>query len=116
MGSITQSKYYAGTHYSCGNDYSSQVWLLIAGGLFLIGGLFAAANNNTEVFGTATLVSIALGALYWFTRRNIVTVSSPSAKMRIKVTGMKREQVLRFINKIEHAKHERAILLSNKSN
>jgi hypothetical protein len=101
---------------SCENSYSSQVWLLILGGICFVGGLFAASNNNTPAFGTATFFALVFGGLFWLTRRNFITIASPSTKMQIKVTGMKQEQVLSFINRVEQTKHKRLIALNSRPN
>jgi hypothetical protein len=101
---------------SCENAYNSQVWLLILAGLCFVGGLLAASNNNTSAFGTATLFAIVLAGLYWLTRSNFITIASPSTKMKLKVTGMKKEQVLAFINQVEQTKHKRLTSLNNRPN
>jgi hypothetical protein len=101
---------------SCENYYSTQVWLLILGGLCLVGGLIAGANNNTAALSGGTLAALVCGLLYWLTRRNLVIIASPSTKMLIKVTGMKREQILNFINNVEQTKHKRILALNNRPN
>ncbi|MBS1510275.1 MAG: hypothetical protein JST86_05500 [Bacteroidetes bacterium] len=101
---------------SCENAYNSYVSLLILGGVCLVGGLIAAANNGTNAFGIASLLALTLFLVYWLTRSNVVIIASPSTRMRIKVDRMKRERVLEFINRVEQAKHRRILSLSNKPN
>ena len=92
---------------SCENFYNTQIWLLILGGIIFLGGLFAGTQNNSGALSIAILVAIVCGGLYLLTRQNFIIIASPSTKMKIKVTGMKREQVLSFINKVEQAKNKR---------
>ena len=94
---------------SCENSYSSQIWLLILGGLSAVGGLIAATNNNTESFGAGMLIALVFAALYWFTRRNVIIIGSPSTKMLVSVKGMQSDRILEFINKIELAKHNKSL-------
>ncbi|MBX9785577.1 MAG: hypothetical protein K2X48_20025 [Chitinophagaceae bacterium] len=101
---------------SCENYYHTQVWLLIVGGLCLVGGLIAGANSNTEALSIGTLVALICGLLFWITRRNFVIIASPSTKMQIKVTGMQRERILNFINKVEQTKHQRILTINNRNN
>jgi hypothetical protein len=102
---------------SCENHFNTQVWLLLLGGLCLVGGLIAGTNNNnTAALSGGVLAALVCGLLYWLTRRNVVIIASPSTRMLIKVTGMKREQVLKFINNVEQAKHKRILTLNNRPN
>lgn len=98
---------------SCENNNSTQIWILILGVLFIFGGIFSGDNDVIMPF---VALAVVCGLLYWFTRRNLVIVSSPSTKMQIKVVGMERTKVLDFINKIEQTKHQRISSLNNRPN
>jgi hypothetical protein len=97
---------------SCENYFSTYIILLVLAGIALIGG----GMGGGSFFATGLLVAIALGALYLATRKNFIIIASPSTQMKIKVTGMKRGDVLEFINKVEHAKHKRVLSLNNRPN
>ena len=94
------------------NKYNTQIWLLIISILSFIGSLVCASGGNTEGFRVALFITLCCLALYWITRSNVIIIASPSTKMMIKATGMKREQVLEFINKVEQAKHKRLLNLN----
>ena len=98
---------------SCENNNTTQVWMLIIGVLAFLGGIFA-AGKDMDVFWALALIALVFGLLYWFTRRNVVIISSPSTKMLIKVLQMKKEDVLSFINKVEQTKHKRVLALNSR--
>jgi hypothetical protein len=100
---------------SCENYYNTQVWLLVLSGICFVGGL-AGANSNTGALTGGVLAALIFGLLYWLTRKNLIIIASPSTKMLIKVTGMKRDQVLNFINNVEQTKHKRILALNNRPN
>ncbi len=100
---------------SCENRYKSQVWLLILAGLCVVWGLLNASHRGGSEFGMTVLVGLVLAGVYWITRKNSVIISSPSTKMYINVTGMGRDRVLDFINKVEQTKHKRIASLNNRA-
>jgi hypothetical protein len=100
---------------SCENYYSAQVWLLVLAILSLVISITAGFNEAGPVFSGAMLVALILGLIYWVSRRNFVVIASPSTKMTINMTGMKREKVLSFINTVEHTKNKRIVSLNNKA-
>lgn len=106
---------------SCENFYSSQIWLLALGGLFIVLGLITGAtsstyDNHSQAISLYILLALICGTLYWSSRRSYITIASPSTKMKINVAKMKKQQVLDFINKVELAKHKRISGLNNRSN
>ena len=101
---------------SCENYHNRQVWMLIIAGLCVLGGLIPAASNDTSLLVPTLLLALVLSLLYWFTSRNFIIISSPSTQIIIKVIGMKTDQVLKFINNVELARHERILALGNKKN
>lgn len=89
---------------SCENHYSDQKWMLFIG-IALIGAAFIFIQARVLLM----VVGVAFVIVYVLTRHNYIVIGSPSTKMKIKTLGMKRENVLNFINRIEHAKHERLL-------
>jgi len=100
---------------SCENHNIKRNWLLIIAGLLLIFGLFGASQGSIQVLGLFGLIAIGVFGLYWITRQNSIIIGSPSTKMLINVTRMRRESVLSFINDIEQAKHKRVLTMSTKN-
>ena len=105
---------------SCENRYITQVWLLVLGGLFIALGLMMGStsnpyNNHNSMISLFILLALICGALYLSSRRSFITIASPSTKMKINAAGMKKQQVLDFINKVELTKHKRISELNNRS-
>jgi len=100
---------------SCENYYSTQVWMLIATGLCVIAAVIGGVTNDGSVLTAGLLVAFVFAFLYWLTRQNFVVISSPSTNILIKVVGMKREQVLKFINNVEQARNRRISILNNRT-
>jgi hypothetical protein len=88
---------------SCENLYTSHMWALSLGIICIVAGFITAA----KIIGLA--IGIILIAIYVNTKKNVIIISSPSTKMKIRVDGMKRELILDFINKIELAKNTRLL-------
>jgi len=97
---------------SCENYANSQIFFLVLGGIAVVAGLIGAANDNPDILAPVLLAALIFGILYRLTKRSYIIIASPSTKMQIKVTGMKREKVLDFINTVEQTKHKRLISLS----
>lgn len=94
---------------SCENHYNSNNWLLVLAGFFIIFGTYTSGSGNGDLLGLGIIIGVFLLIGYWLTRRNLIIIGSPSTKMMINVTGMKREYVLSFINYIEQTKHKRVL-------
>lgn len=89
-------------------------WLILVAGIisFLIGAAqlfvdFGGSYNSPEMMLSALVIGGILLALYFGTRKHVITISSDGgAKIVVETKGMKSEDVLDFIHKIEWAKHE----------
>lgn len=100
---------------SCENIYDSKLSLLTLAGVTIVIALLAISGGSIDTFVICSIISIVALIIYYLTRINLIIISSPSTKMRIVVTRMKRDRVLEFINKVEQAKHKRIISLNNKN-
>lgn len=92
---------------SCeGESSSNQLNLILAiiGALVFIGG----TNNKNELqlFVGAGL-ALLMGWRYLVSKRSLILISSPSATIKILGNGLSKEKINDFINKVEHAKHQR---------
>lgn len=92
---------------SCENYSRNPYLLLTLGGFCIAVGLPAVIGFNPPLTAPILALGILLVFFYWYNRRNLIIVSSPSTKIRLNVTGMDRLKVLDFINKIEQTKHQR---------
>ena len=101
---------------SCENRYNTHVWLLLLAGLCLLIGVVAGMGDNSVVLTMFILVAVVCFLAYQYTKSNFIIIASPSTKMKIKATGMKRERILEFINKVEQAKHKRVLSLNGRTN
>lgn len=101
---------------SCENYYSTQVWMLVLAIISLLISIVAGFQQEGPTFSGAMIIALILGLLYMITKRNFVIIASPSTKMMINMTGMKREKVLKFINKVEHTKNKRIISVNGRLN
>jgi len=103
---------------SCENYYKTQSWLLYIGGLCLLFGIIASWTSRSSLaaqeISLLVFIAIFCGILYQTTTQNFIVIGSPSTKMKIRVVGMKRDQVLGFINTVEQTKHSRLVKLNTK--
>jgi hypothetical protein len=95
---------------SCEYDKKSNPLLLIIG-ILAIGFGIAVLNSighNEELIG---IISIIAGTIliiaYLTTIKKLLYISSPSAKILINTDGMKDENIIAFIDRIEEAKNDR---------
>jgi hypothetical protein len=89
--------------------YKSNIILLVLGALSVLAGLYAASENRDS---DSMLGGIALGlgffALWWFTRKHIVSISSNGgSSLDFMVQGMGEERIADFIYKVSLAKQAR---------
>lgn len=87
------------------------VYLLVIGCICFALGLHFGTQEMAEATMGAAGVGLVFIAAYIYTKSNVIVIGSPSTKMQIYATGMKREMIVSFINKIEHTKHERILNL-----
>lgn len=99
---------------SCENHSVSKYSFLMIAGVLAVLSLVIGSNRNKDEAALAFAAAIIFAILFWFTRRNQIVIGSPSTKMLINVTGMRREKVLSFINTIEQTKHRRVLSINNK--
>lgn len=89
---------------SCENKYTSQIGFIALAIISLIIGF----SIGTEAsMGIGFLSFIAFSIIYAFTRQNNIIIGSPSARIRVSVSGMEREKILDFIDLIEETKFRR---------
>lgn len=101
---------------SCENHSVNRYWLLVIAGIVFLFGFISDPNNSSEIFTVCGLLAVFLGLIFLFTRQNLVLIGSPSTKMKINVTGMSRNKVLAFINRIEQTKHKRLMTINSIKN
>lgn len=100
---------------SCENHSKNKYWLLIIAIFAFIFAIYSMGGNNVDSSLLGIAMVIMLVFFYFATRSNFIVIGSPSTKMKINVQGMKRENVLSFINKIEQTKHTRLLDINNKA-
>jgi hypothetical protein len=96
---------------SCENYYSTQIWMLIAGVICVLGAFLEGLNHDPSLLTGGLLLALVLGFLYWLTRQNFIVISSPSTSMVIKVK-IKKENVRNFVNNVEQARNKRISTLN----
>lgn len=101
---------------SCENFSKKQYTLLLIGAFLCIIGVAQALDNNMVLAAPAIAAGLIFIFFYWRTQSSMITIASPSTRMNINVTGMRRESVLNFINTIEQTKHQRLMSLNNRIN
>lgn len=85
--------------------YKSWVLILILGILLAIGGSLLLTQGESELSTGAYILGGIFVLIYFITRRHLITVASGGgAKINMIAKGMKRENVLDFVNRIENAK------------
>lgn len=85
--------------------FKSWILILVLGILLLIGGVIGLIQADKNVSTGAFILGGIFIVIYFITRRHLITVASDGgAKINIIAKGMKRENVLDFVNKIENAK------------
>lgn len=93
---------------SCDIDKKSNPIFLVIAALFLIGGILASTGSGEApgfIFGL--IIAIILVLIYIFTRRQVLTIASPSSKIFLNTQRMPINKVIEAINQIEAAKDKR---------
>jgi len=93
------------------NNFKSQLWLLILGGIFFAMGLITAARGIYEPLKLEFSVALISALIYWLTKSNTIQIGSPSTMMSIPAKSLKREDILAFLNLVEQTKHKRILAL-----
>jgi len=96
---------------SCENRATSNVTLFILAAMSVIIG--AITINHGGILGI--ILGVILILLYHRTKKSLIVISSPSTKITLNVDQMRRDKVLEFINKVEHAKHRRLVSLNTRT-
>lgn len=99
---------------SCENYNTRKNWLLVLSILSGLISIYVLSEDNSDMFSFFFIIAIIALVLFWITRKNSIIIGSPSTKMILNVTGMKRENILSFINTIEQTKHKRQLTLNKK--
>lgn len=92
--------------------YRSNTIFVILAILSIAGGLIAGFNGDEEFIGIGIGAGVVLIILYLFSRKHYLTISSDGGgKIHFHTKGMKRENVLDFMNQLESAIKQRRELL-----
>jgi hypothetical protein len=101
---------------SCENKYTTKEWMIWAARILftlcIIAGYYLGSRNPEFAVSLGGL-SVILLIAYYFSRNNQIIIGSPSTKMFISVSGIKRENILHFINQIEKTKNNRIVNLNS---
>ncbi|WP_126973300.1 hypothetical protein [Gynurincola endophyticus] len=92
---------------SCENYYYSKFWYLITGLITLVAALGWSDIIPASFFVLLLAASVFQFLVYVYTKKNVIAVGSASIKIIITVTGMERNDILAFINQIEHTVNQR---------
>lgn len=95
---------------SCENKYTSQIGFIALSIISLIVGFSIGTEASS---GIGFLLFIAFAIIYALTRQNNIIIGSPSTRIRINVSGMKREKILDFIDLIDETIHKKISLNHN---
>lgn len=87
---------------SCTLSYKSHFMLIVLAVLSIIIGYADSDQPGSLVVGI--VFSIILTAAYFITRKNIFSLSSPTASIDIEAKGIKSEEIEDFIDSVEKAK------------
>jgi len=74
-----------------------------------LGVLFIAIALITQAKIAGILLGIICFGLYWVIEKDIVVIHSSGTKIKIAVTGMRRQKIIELVDNIEKAKNERLI-------
>ena len=93
---------------SCDIDKKSNPILLGIALFFLVGGIMVSVSSGPGGgFILGLIVAIIFVLMYIFTRRQVLTISSPSSKIDLNTQHMPIKKVIETINHIEAAKNKR---------
>jgi len=89
--------------------YKSNIALLILAGLAIIGGgILAQQQGPNNLFISGAIVGIVLIALWWFTRKHIISITpNGGSSLDFIVQGMREEQINEFVHNVSQAKLNR---------
>ena len=87
---------------SCELNYKSNITLIILAAVSLILGV----GSGSEALKIGVVAAVVFLAAYFFTRKQMLSLSSAAASIDVEVKGMKTDDVKDFIDAVEHAKFE----------
>lgn len=91
---------------SCENKYTSQIGFIALSIISLIIG-FSIGTPLSAQIGFISFIAFAI--IYALTRQNNIIIGSPSTRIRVNVSGMKREKILDFIDLIDETIHNKTV-------
>lgn len=92
---------------SCEIRYASKPVLLILAALSVIGGI---ASKSYEGLILGIIISLILAVTFFLSRRQIISLASGSATIKLRTTRMGLEAAKQFIDQVEEAKSQRYAL------
>ena len=84
------------------------IYLILAAITFLVA-LFLAYTKYEEGAGIAIVFTILFIVLYFATKVSSIIIASSSAKIKLAIKGMKKDQILDLIDKVESAINDNAL-------
>lgn len=87
--------------------YKSYLPALLLGILFILLGLILGVQNQGDALLALLILGVIFIIYYLMTRRHVVSIISNSGRaISFQSSGMRRETLLKFIDKVEKAKYE----------
>jgi hypothetical protein len=88
--------------------YKSNIWLLILGGISVLGGLLIPGRYGGNHLGPGLVVGLIFFVIWWFTRKHIVAISSNGGSaLNFIAEGMSAETINDFVYNVSVAKQKR---------
>lgn len=86
-----------------GVKYTSQPILILLAIISGLGGVFLLGYTDTETAVLALVASGVLIALFFSSRKHVISISSASARLVFHTKGMSKQAVENFVDKVEDA-------------
>ncbi len=88
--------------------YKSNIIFIILGVIYLLGGVYMARQGGSEAMIGGLVLGGIFFALWWFTRKHIISISSDGgASLNFMVQGMGEDKIADFIHNVSLAKQTR---------
>lgn len=88
---------------SCSSEITKPLWMYYLAILLVAVGFLTLAKGGVILI----FLGIIMVIIYRISKKCKIIIGSSSGKIELNITGMENDLVKSFINKIEHAKHER---------
>lgn len=98
-------------HISSCQTYVQFNWLLI--GIAICVGMFSLGQGNIEL---GLFVCGILLATFYFTKKSMILIKSPTATIKIDTANLSREAISKFVDRVEQTKYERVVNINTKAN